>query len=291
MAGERAPRGMGWPIALSLTPASILFTLFFLVPLVILLVTSFSRWNVTGVHFTGVENYRRLIHDSVFWKAVENTGLYAAAAVFLQVPLAVVVALMLALKIRGWRVFRTILFVPVVISGAAYALIFAGFYNARYGLLNRVLAAFGAAGRDWLFNVHTALPAVAGTYVFSVGFYMILILTEITSIPPELAEAASLDGASRFQRQLHITLPLLRHVIGTCVLLSLLASLAFFDIVYILTTGGPADATVSLTVYAFRAYTSDQWGYANTIGVFIVIAGFVLIAVLRRLFRIGEREA
>ena len=282
---------MGWPIALSLGPATLLFAVFFLIPLCVLVVTSFSRWNVSGLQFTGIENYVRLARDEVFWKAVENTGLYAAAAALIQVPLAVVVALMLALKTPGWRAFRTILFVPVVISGAAYALIFASFYNARYGLFNRVLELFGSAGRDWLFDVHTALPAVAGTYVFSVGFYMVLVLTEITSIPPELAEAASLDGASRLQRQLYITLPLLRHVIGTCILLSLLASLAFFDIVYILTTGGPADATVSLTVYAFRAYTSDQWGYANTIGVFIVVSGFVLIVALRRLLRLGERAA
>ena len=133
----------------------------------------------------------------------------------------------------------TILFVPVVISGAAYALIFANFYDASYGPLNRLLSVVGIGGRDWLFNIHTAIYAIAGTYIFNIGFFMILVLTEITSLPLELSEAAEVDGASRLQRQRYITLPLLRHVIGTCVLLSLLSSVSFFDIVFILTGGGP----------------------------------------------------
>jgi ABC-type sugar transport system permease subunit len=287
---ERAPRGMAWPIALSILPGALIFATFFLIPLVTLIVTSFSRWGLLGFEWTGTDNYSQLIHDSVFWKAVKNTALYAAAAVFIQVPIAVIVAMILSQRIPGWRVFRTILFIPVVISGATYALIFATFYNASYGPLNRILDAIGVKGHDWLFEIPTALPAVAATYVFAIGFYMVLVMTEITAIPVEFSEAAEVDGASAFQRQFYITLPLLRHVIGTCVLLSLLSSLAFFDLVYILTSGGPADATVTLTVYAFREYTADQWGYANTIGIFIVVSGFLLILLTRRLFRLGERE-
>ena len=287
---ERAPRGMAWAIALSILPGTVIFAIFFVIPLGTLIVTSFSRWGLLGFEWTGTENYDRLIHDEVFWKAAKNTALYAAAAVFIQVPIAVIVAMILSQRIRGWRVFRTILFIPVVISGATYALIFASFYNARYGPLNRILDVIGVEGRDWLFEIPTALPAVAATYIFAIGFQMVLVMTEITAIPLEFSEAAEVDGASRFQRQFYITLPLLRHVIGTCVLLALLASLAFFDLVYILTSGGPADATVTLTVYAYRQYTADQWGYANAIGVFIVVTGFLLILTTRRLFRLGERE-
>jgi raffinose/stachyose/melibiose transport system permease protein len=198
--------------------------------------------------------------------------------------------MILAQRIRGWRIFRAILFTPVVISGAAFALIFANVYNASYGLLNYTLQLVGIGGRDWLFTVGTALPAVAGTYAFNIGFTMILVMTEVTAIPLDILEAAQVDGATRLQRQIRIVLPLLRHVIGTCVLLSLLSSLALFDIVYILTSGGPNNATLSLTVYAFQQYTADQWGYANAIGVFIVVTGFLVIAAMRKLFRIGERE-
>jgi len=287
---ERAPHGMAWQIALSLLPGSVLFGVFFLVPLCVLVATSFSRWSVLNFDFVGLANYGQLLHDGAFWKAVANTALYAAAAVFIQVPLAILAALVLAERNPGWKIFRTTLFLPVVISGAAYALIFANVYNPRYGLLDRALGQLGVNGPDWLFTISTALPAVVGTYIFNIGFYMILVLTEITGLPPELAEAAEVDGASRLQRRVYITLPLLRHVIGTCVLLALLSSIAFFDIVFILTGGGPANATLTLTVYGFRVYASDQWGYANTVGLFIVVAGFLVIVAIRRLFRLGERE-
>ena len=137
------------------------------------------------------------------------------------------------------------LFTPVVISGAALALIFANVYNARYGLLNSVLGWFGFEGKDWLYDIDTALPAVAGTFAFNIGITMVLVMAEVTSIPGEVIDAARVDGASPLQRQWFIVLPLLRHVTGTCVLLSLLSTLAFFDVVYILTSGGPGDATVS----------------------------------------------
>jgi raffinose/stachyose/melibiose transport system permease protein len=281
---------MAVPIALSLLPGVALFTIFILVPLGVLVATSFAQWSVLGLHFTGTANYGRLIHDSIFWKAFTNTALYAAVGIFIQVPIGVAVGVILAQRMRGWRVFRAILFTPVVISGAAFALIFANVYNASYGLLNWTLQLVGIGGRDWLFTVGTALPAVAGTYAFNIGFTMILVMTEVTAIPLDILEAAQVDGATRLQRQIRIVLPLLRHVIGTCVLLSLLSSLAFFDIVYILTSGGPNNATITLTVYAFQQYTADQWGYANAIGVFIVVTGFLVIVAMKKLFRIGERE-
>jgi raffinose/stachyose/melibiose transport system permease protein len=287
---ERAPRGMAWPIAVSILPGAALVAIFFLIPLGVLAVSSFSQWSVLGFDFIGVGNYTRLIHDPVFWKAVKNTCLYAAAALLIQIPLGVIVAMILSQRIRGWRFFRTILFAPVVISGAAYALIFSNVYNPRYGLLNRALDLVGLHGHDWLFETSTALPAVIGAFVFTIGFFMVLVMTEITSIPLELSEAAEVDGASKLQRNLFVTLPLLRHVIGTCVLLSLLGILGFFDLVYILTNGGPADRTVTVTVYAYRQYASDQWGYANAIGIFIVATGFLLIVGIRRLFRLGERD-
>jgi raffinose/stachyose/melibiose transport system permease protein len=281
---------MGVSIVLSILPGALLFAIFILIPLGVLVVTSFAQWNVVGIHLTGLDNYQRLLHDGVFWKAFTNTALYAAAGIFVQVPLGVAVGIILAQRIRGWRIFRAVLFAPVVISGAAFALVFANVYNARYGLLNWLLGLLGVSGHDWLYNVNTALPAVAGTYVFNIGFFMILVMTEVTAIPADILESAQVDGATRWQQQVRIVLPLLRHVVGTCVLLSLLASLAFFDIVYILTSGGPGDATVTLTLYAFRQYVSDQWGYANAIGVFIVITGFVVILTMRRLFRLGERD-
>jgi raffinose/stachyose/melibiose transport system permease protein len=118
---------------------------------------------------------------------------------------------------------------------------------------------------------------------------IVLVMAEIAAIPRELYEAAEMDGASAFQRQLRITLPLLRNVTGTIVLITLLGYLALFDVVFILTKGGPSDATLTLALYAYRAYVNNAWGYASAVGIVIVVLGLVLILLIRRLFRIGER--
>jgi ABC-type sugar transport system permease subunit len=288
-AGPRPPRGMGWSIALSILPALALFATFFLAPLVVLVVTSLADWSGLGYRYVGLDNFRTLLHDATFWKALRNTGWYCAAGVFIEVPLGILVGVILAQHIRGWRVFRTVIFIPFVISGAAYALVFALFYNSRYGLLNSALGIVGLGRHDWLYESSTALPAVTATFVFIIGLTMVLVMAEIAAIPRELYEAAEIDGASVVQRQWYLTLPLLRNVIGTCVLIHLLAYIGLFDLVYILTSGGPNDATVTLTLYAYRAYTNSAWGYANAVGVVTVVIGLIVIVGVRRAFRIGER--
>jgi raffinose/stachyose/melibiose transport system permease protein len=275
---------------LSLLPGASLFAVFFLIPLGVLAATSFSDWSVAGWHYIGLANYRALFGDPAFWKAAENTAIYAAAGVLIQVPLGCAAGIILSQRPPGWRIFRVVLFLPFVISGAAYALVYSMVYNPRYGLLDSALGLVGLDHhRDWLFDLQSALPAVIATLVFVVGFVMILVMAEIASIPATLYEAAQVDGASRLQQQVWITIPLLRNVIGTCILITLLGYLALFDIVFILTSGGPADRTVTLVLYVYRAYTNDQWGYANAAGVFVVATGALLIVLTRRLFRIGER--
>ncbi|GAB3227245.1 sugar ABC transporter permease [Glycomyces halotolerans] len=281
---------MRGPVAVSLLPGAILFGAFFLVPFIVLTATAFSRWGGLDFTWTGLENYRRMFDDPVFFKAFGNTLFYAAASVFIQVPLGVAVGMVLALRPPGWRALRTVIFIPFVISGAAYAVIFSMFYNPRSGLLNNLLGALGMPGdRDWLFDTATARWAVAGTFVFIIGFVVVLVMAEIASIPNELYEAASVDGASTWQQLTRITLPLLRNVIGTAILIRLLVDIGMFDLVFILTAGGPDDETATLALYAYRAYLSGEWGYANAIGSVIIVIGLALIVTVRRVFRIGER--
>lgn len=288
-AGPPIPRGMRLPAFFSIAPAAVLFGTFFAIPLVVLIATSFTSWSGRSLEFVGWENYERMLADPVFAKALGNTLFYLAIGVFVQVPLGVGVGMVLALKPRGWEAFRTLLFIPFVISGAAYALIFSMFYNSRLGLLNNMLAPLGISGRDWLYDSATARWAVAGTFAFILGFVMIVIMAEIASIPRELYEAARVDGAGELQQQVLITLPLLRNAIGTCVLIRVLADIGMFDLVFILTSGGPDDATVSLALYAYRAYLQSDWGFANAVGTVIIALGAILIVLTRRLFRIGDR--
>ncbi|MDT0266049.1 sugar ABC transporter permease [Streptomyces sp. DSM 44915] len=288
-AEARVPPAMRGPVALSILPALVLFALFFLVPLGVLAVTTFARWDGVDFAFTGWDNYDRLLSDPVFWKSVRNTLFYCAASMLIQVPLGVAVGMTLALRMPGWTVFRTVIFIPFVISGAAYALVFSMFYNPSYGLLNNLLGPVTGGTRDWLFDSGTARWAVAGTFVFIIGFVVVAVMAEVAAIPAELLEAAEADGASLVQRQLFIVLPLLRNIIGTVILVRLLVDIGMFDLVYILTAGGPNDATTTLALYAYRSYLHGQWGYANAVGSVILLLGATLIVTVRRVFRIGER--
>jgi raffinose/stachyose/melibiose transport system permease protein len=288
---ERPTAGMGIGIAISILPAALLFAAFFLVPLGVVIVTSLSDWGPIEFAFTGLENYRLLFADDAFWSALRNTALFAAAAVLIQVPVGVAVAIILSQRIRGWRVLRTIYFLPNIVSGAALALVYVTFYNPRYGLLNQALGAIGIEStRDWLYDVDTALPAIAATWVFTAGLVIILVMAEIAAIPAEIHDAARVDGASRWQVTRHITLPLLRNAVGVCVILVLLFTLAYFDGVYIMTGGGPADRTLTLALYAFQEYSNSNWGYANAVGVLLIALGLLVIVAVRALFRIGERD-
>jgi raffinose/stachyose/melibiose transport system permease protein len=288
---ERPTPGMGLGIAVSILPAGLLFAAFFLVPLGVVIVTSLSDWGPIDFAFTGLENYRLLFADDAFWSALRNTALFAAAAALIQVPVGVAVAIILSRRIRGWRVLRTIYFLPNIVSGAALALVYVTFYNPRYGLLNQALGAIGLdSTRDWLYDVDTALPAIAATWVFTAGLVIVVVMAEIAAIPAEVHDAARIDGASRWQATRHITLPLLRNAIGVCVILVLLFTLAYFDGVYIMTGGGPADHTLTLSLYAFQEYSNSNWGYANAVGVLLIAFGLLVIVAVRALFRIGERD-
>jgi len=190
---------------------------------------------------------------------------------------------------RGWRVLRTIYFLPNVISIAALALVYLTVYNPRYGLLNQVLAGSASTARATGSSTFgTALPAVAATWVFTAGVVMILVMAEIAAIPSDVYDAALVDGASRWQVTRHVTLPLLRNAIGVCTILVLLATIGYFDGVYIMTGGGPANHTLTLALYAFQEYSNSNWGYANAVGVVLVALGLIAIITVRRAFRIGS---
>ena len=288
---ESAQPGTRLGIALSLLPGAVLFTVFYLVPLVVVVVTSLSDWGPIELTFTWTQNYRLLLTDDIFWTASRNTAVFVAAAVLVQVPVGVAAAVILARRVRGWRLLRTLFFLPNVVSYAALALVYVTFYNPRYGLLNQLLSALGFDGsRDWLFDVDTALPAVAATWLFTAGVVMILVMAEIEAIPAEIYESARVDGASVTRQFFQLTLPLLRNVVGVCLILVLLGTLAYFDGVYIMTGGGPADRTLTLSLYAFQEYSNSDWGYANAIGVVLIAAGLLGILLLRRAFRLGERD-
>ncbi len=277
-------------IYLSILPAFLIFSTFLILPIFILVVTSFSRWNGGDVVFIGVTNYVRLLNDPAFWKAILNTVIWIAVAVFIHLPLAVLAALILSKKIRGWKIFRTLIFLPNIVSYASLAFVFQQIYNPRYGFINNTLDSLGFKRQDFLFQSDTALTALILTWLFMVGLYMIIVMAEIVAIPESLYEAAAIDGATQTQQDLFITVPLLRNVVGTCTILSVTQSLIYFEGILLTTEGGPRNATLNLPMLAYKHKELVDWGYANTVGVVIFLLGILSIVVIWQLFRVGKKD-
>lgn len=277
-------------IYFSLLPAFVIFSVFMVLPILILIATSFTHWRTSGITFAGMSNYVRLFNDPAFWKAISNTAIWVGAAALIHVPLAVLVAMILSRKMRGWKIFRTLFFLPNIVSYASLAIVFGAAYNPRYGIINNALDTLGFERQDFLFQTDTALTALILTWLFMVGLYMIIVMAEIVAIPESLYEAAAIDGATRNQQDVFITLPLLRNVVGTCVILAVTGSLVYFEGILLLTNGGPRNATLNLPMFAYQKYQLFEWGYANTIGVVIFVLGLLSIATIWKLFNVGRRD-
>lgn len=278
-------------IILFLLPVLVLYGMFFLYPLVFVYLVSFMKWNgVTNMVFVGLKNYITNFQDSIFLTALENNFIWALSLGFVQVGLAALVALILARRPKGWKVLRTVYFLPNVISQVAIAMMWLAIYNADFGLLNAVLklVGLGSLQNNWLGNTSTALPAIIFQTVIYIGYFMIIILAGTMSIPESFYEAAQMDGATVWQQERFITLPLVRGILVTAMTLAIAFGLRQFEATYLMTNGGPANATTVMGLQLYVDLGSLDYGHANAIGGVLIIIGAVLISGIRRLF--GERE-
>ena len=185
-----------------LAPALILLAAFFILPVLYVVVVSFLKWNgLTAPTFKGLGNYAVLFADKAFRRSIMNNIIWALVSACIQVPLALLMALILSRRPKGWKFFRTVYFFPQVISGIALAMLWRGIYNSDYGLLNGLLKAIGLGqyACDWLGGLNTALPAVLIYWVFYVGYYMVIMMADISTIDQSYYEAATIDGATPFQ--------------------------------------------------------------------------------------------
>lgn len=277
---------------LAVTPVLVFYFAFYLIPMGMTIVTSFFDWSQIKIGgFIGIDNYSKLFQDEVFWISVKNILIWIGIAVFVHIPMSLLVALLLSSKMRGWKVLRTLYFIPQIISSVAWATIFISVYNPSYGLLNGILEAIGLgdAGRNWLFDPKTAWPAVICTWLFFIGMYSMIILAELISIPDEILEAARIDGANRFQIARYIKVPLSRLVVGTCTIMTVAGGIKCFDNLYIMTNGAPNYRTETLSLYLYQQFQYANFGYANTIGVFLLILGIVIVSLVMKILRTNEK--
>jgi raffinose/stachyose/melibiose transport system permease protein len=225
-----------------------------------------------------LQNYQRLFNDPIFGRALLNNIVVVVWSLATQIPLAIGLAILLTGNLRGSVFFRTLYFTPLVLSDVLIGVIWGWFFNPMLGLANTFLKSIHAAPLGWIGDTRLALWCVlfVATWRY-VGFYMVIFIAAIQGIPAELYEAARIDGASSWRLHRHITIPLLMPATRTSAVLILVGSLKFFDIVWVLTQGGPSNTSETLATYMFRqAFQSQDLSYGSTIAFALFFLAFML---------------
>jgi raffinose/stachyose/melibiose transport system permease protein len=245
-----------------------------------------NRAFVPGMKFLGFGNWGALFKDPVFWRSLTNNIILVIASILIQLPAGLVLGVFVSSKLRGANFLKLIYFLPMLLSAVAIGLTWNFIYDPNFGLLNGFLTAIGleqfAVG--WLGEPQFALGAVVGAICWQyIPFYMVLFAAALAGIPRELYEAAYIDGASKTQGFFRITLPMLKNTIRIACVLSLTGSLKYFDLLFVMTGGGPDHASELLATYMFKqAFTSFRMGYGSTIAVFMFIISFALSVIVLR---------
>ena len=270
-------------------PALGLLAVFFLLPTVAALVLSFTDFDVYAVadssrlRLVGLDNYVRLLHDARFWTALRNTVWFVLVAGPTSIAVSLAAALLVDAKVvRGRAIFRTILFLPVVTTLVAVAVVWRYLYHPRYGLLNQLLGAAGIASIDWLGDPAWALPALALLAVWkNFGFNMLIFLAGLQAIPERLSEAARLDGANRWQELWHVTVPMLAPTFVFVGVITTIGYLQLFAEPYVMTQGGPANSTLSVVLLMYEE--GFRWwtlGYGAAVA-FVLFALILTVSLLQ----------
>ena len=215
--------------------------------------------------YIGLDNYRELASDPVFWKALRNTGYYAAIALPLGLLMALWVALLLNAPIRGVSIYRTIVFLPSLVPLVASAMLWLWMFNSKLGLINTTLVALGVNNPPgWLTDTVWAMPALIIMSVWGVGNTVVIFLAGLQDVPRDLYEAAEIDGAGPARQLFHVTLPMLSPVIFFNLIMAIIGALQVFGAPFIMTGGGPARATYFYTMYLYdNAFSYLRMGYAS----------------------------
>ncbi|MDF2988236.1 MAG: permease component of ABC-type sugar transporter [Eubacterium sp.] len=282
-------------IALFLIPTIILFLVVYAVSIAILFGTSFTEWSTgTKPVFIGLENYIKMFtDDSDFRQSLLNTIIWIILQSTVHVCIGVLFAIILNMKEFYWKFARTVFMIPNIISGAAVGMLFLCILNPEFGAVNSIIRLLGVEdfSQNWFMDYKTSFFSVTMTWLPYAAIVTILVLAEIAAIPDGLFEAARIDGASEIKINLYIVLPLLRNIIGTCVILSGTSMLQKLDIIMMTTGGGPGNQTMNLPMYIYKtALMDNNFGYSNTIGTFLVAFGIVLVLIYRKIFKIGSSE-
>ncbi|MBN2117319.1 MAG: sugar ABC transporter permease [Anaerolineales bacterium] len=278
-------------IVLFLLPALILFLLFVIYPIFQSVYYSLFNWKGFGpaVDFVGLDNFKNILVDRVFLIALRNGFFIIVFSLLLQLPLSMLLAVLVGRDLPGRVFFRTIFFMPFVLSEVITALMWLFLFNPdpERGFLNAIVVLFGAKPVPWLGNTDIVLLVIFVVLTWKYfGFHMLLYLTGLQNIPTELEEAARIDGANALQSFFRITLPLLGTTIRTSVYLSVIGSIQQFILVWIMTKGGPVNASETLATYMYRfGFVRFQLGYGSAVAIYMFLICVIFSLVYQRLTR------
>jgi raffinose/stachyose/melibiose transport system permease protein len=285
-------RARGVVAALFLLPAFAFLVVFVVWPILSSVRLSFYEWNgiTASRRFAGLDNWRALLADEVFGTALVNNLVVVCLSIAIQMPVAMGLAVLIHRGGRALKLFKVVYFFPMLMSTVAIGVLFKAVYDVNFGAITPLARALGAGAlaRDWLGDPDIALLSVVAVICWQfVPFYMILFLARLVSIPDELRDAAAMDGASGAQCFWRVELPLLRGILVTAMTLSLIGSLKYFDLIWVMTEGGPSHATELMATYMYKqAFASYRMGYGSTIAsamfAIVMIAALATLAAGRR---------
>lgn len=269
-----------WQIGSFILPAIILIAVYIYYPIFKTIQLSFFDWD--GISeitkkFVGVANYRTLLGDSVIWKSLGNNLILVAISLLIELPVAFLFAYILLQNFskRTSNTFRTLFFIPSILSVVVVSLLWRMIYNYDAGLMNKVLEIAGLSflKQSWLGNPSLVLYSIMVVVLWIyIGYYIVLYTAGLRTIPDEIYEAALIDGANKRQVLASITLPLMGELIRTTALMSMIGSFRYFDLVYVMTKGGPFRSSELLATYMYdRAFTVRQMGYGSAIAMMILV--------------------
>jgi raffinose/stachyose/melibiose transport system permease protein len=278
-------------IFLFLLPAIVLFLLFVVYPIFQSIYYSMFNWKGFGpaVDFVGLNNFKNILNDRVFMIALRNGFLIIALSLFVQLPLSLMLAVLVGRDLPGRVFFRTVFFLPYVLSEVIAALMWLFILNPDpdRGFINAVIVFLGGTSQAWLGNTNLVLIAIFAALTWKYfGYHMLLFLTGLQNIPTEIEEAGRVDGANAFQNFFLITLPLLASTIRTSVYISVLGSLQQFILVWIMSKGGPVNASETMATYMYRfGFVRFQLGYGSAVAIYMFLICLIFSLIYLHLTR------
>lgn len=276
-------------------PCMILFALVYAAPIITVFYTSLCDYTAfSAPAFQGIKNFITIFSDKEFMTSIRNTLVWVVLQSTLHVGVGLTMALVLRRKPKGWKFARTAYMIPNIIPTAATGVMFTLLLNPAFGIVKPFLDFLGvdyAMVPNLFGNSRYAFWTVTATWIFYSGFNTIIFLAEMGAVDKQIYEAVAIDGATPWQADRYITLPLMRNVCGTCVTLASVAMVSQFDIIYMTTKGGPGTSTLNLPIYLYKAATlENNYGKANAVGVVQIIIGITLVILIKGLFR-EKKEA